>query len=81
MVSVWSVGGIHPTEGSLAYSACMCFRTREDAEQFRAACIAHVGNRWQWNEVIEHLVDVLPDLPDVDTFIARYWDPCNQASA
>ena len=73
-VKLWSVGGIHPTEGSLAYAAFGCFRSQEDAEKFQQACWKTWGHRWQFNDVMETASDEMPDLPPVDEFIRRYID-------
>ena len=68
----WSVGGIHPTEGDLVYGACQCFRSAEDAQQWRDAAIGVWGPIWWLASVLQDRD--LPDgtdLPPVELLIAR----------
>lgn len=68
----WSVGGIHPTEGDLAYAACQCFSSPEDARQWQAAARSVYGNVWWLADVLEDRE--LPDsitLPPVAVMIER----------
>lgn len=71
MPHIYSVGGIHPTEGSLAYAACECFATRDDAEAWRAAHRKLYGPHWSTTDILTGHARIMPDLPLVSEMIAR----------
>ncbi len=53
-VELFSVCGIHPTEGNLAYSAYQCFADKESAEKWaRSQGPPH----WPYHDVISHKVE------------------------
>lgn len=53
-VELFSVCGIHPTEGNLAYSAYQCFSDRESADVWRRA---QGPPHWPYLEVIAHKLE------------------------
>lgn len=67
----YSIGGIHPTEGDLAYAAYACFRSREDAEIAQCELKKFSGPLWALSDIMQTRVNFdVSDLPDVHTWVA-----------